>query len=59
MFTLETSRLKWKIEVSYKSETPDVVGQGILGDIADLGIVGVASVRTAQIYWIEGNINSL
>lgn len=58
MFTLETSRLKWKIEVSYKSETPDVIGQGILEDIADLGIVGVTSVRTAKIYWIEGNINS-
>ena len=51
--------MKWKIEVSYRSETPDVVGQGILEDIADLGIDGVASVRTAQIYWIEGNINSL
>ena len=50
--------MKWKIEVSYKPDTPDVVGQGILEDIADLGIVGVTSVRTAQIYWIEGNVNS-
>ena len=50
--------MKWKIEVSYRSDTPDVIGRGILEDIADLGIVGVTSVRTAQIYWIEGNIDS-
>jgi phosphoribosylformylglycinamidine (FGAM) synthase PurS component len=50
--------LRWKIEVSYKSETPDVIGQGILEDIADLGVVGVTSVHTAQIYWIEGKIDS-
>ncbi len=50
--------MRWQIEVSYKSKTPDVVGQGILQDIADLGIVGVTSVRTAQIYWIEGKINA-
>ena len=50
--------MRWKIEVSYKSETPDVIGQGILEDIADLGVVGVTSVRTAQIYWIEGKIDS-
>ena len=51
--------MKWKIEVSYKPETPDAIGQGILQDIADLGLVGVDSVRTAQLYWIEGNMDSL
>lgn len=50
--------MKWKIEVSYKPETPDTIGQGILQDIADLGLTGVESVHTAQIYWIEGDINS-
>lgn len=54
----EPSSLIWKIEVTYKSETPDVVGQGILEDVVDLGIVGVTSVRTAQIHWIVGNVNS-
>lgn len=50
--------MKWKIEICGKSDAPDVVGGGILEDIADLGIAGVTSVRTAQIYWIEGNIDS-
>lgn len=50
--------MKWKIEVSYKPETPDGIGQGICQDMADLGLTGVASVRTTQIYWIEGNINA-
>ena len=50
--------MKWKIEVSYKPETPDAIGQGILQDITDLGLAGVESVRTVQIYWIEGEISS-
>ena len=50
--------MKWKIEVSYKPEIPDALGQGVLQDIADFGIDGVASVRTAQSYWIEGNTDS-
>ena len=50
--------MKWKIEVSYKPETPDAIGQGILQDITDLGLAGVESVRTVQIYWIEGDISS-
>ena len=50
--------MKWKIEVSYKPETPDAIGQGLLQDIADLGLAGVESVHAVQLYWIEGNINS-
>ena len=50
--------MKWKIEVSYKPETPDGIGQGILQDITDLGLAGVNSVHTAQVYWIEGAVNS-
>ena len=49
--------MKWKIEVFYKSETPDAAGKGILQDVEDLGIDGVESVRTAQVYWIEGDLN--
>lgn len=48
----------WKIEVSYKPEITDSVGNEILEDIADLGIDGVESVRTATIYWIEGTLNA-
>lgn len=48
----------WKVEVFYKPEIPDTVGQGILEDIADLGIRGVEAVRTATLYWIEGNLDS-
>ena len=50
--------MKWKIEVSYKPETPDAIGQGILQDVADLGLAGVESVHTVQVYWIEGEISS-
>ena len=48
----------WKVEVSYKPDIIDTVGKDILEDIADLGISGVDSVRTASIYWIEGSLNS-
>ena len=48
----------WKVEVSYKPEVPDTVGHGILEDIADLGISGVHSVRTATVYWIEGSLDA-
>ena len=48
----------WKVEVYYKPEIPDTIGHGILEDIADLGISGVISVRTATIYWIKGTIDS-
>ena len=46
--------MKWKIEVYYKPDTPDVAGEGMLEDIANLGIRGVDSVLTAKVYWIEG-----
>ncbi len=48
----------WKIQIFYKPEVPDTVGQGILGDIEDLGISGINSVRTAALYWIEGHVDA-
>ena len=48
----------WKVEVYYKPEVPDTVGQGILEDVADLGINGIDSVRTATVYWIEGSLDA-
>lgn len=47
-----------KIEVYYKPEVPDTLGKGIVEDIADLGIAGIESVRTARVYWIEGSLTS-
>ena len=48
----------WKVEVYYKPEVPDTVGQGILEDITDLGINGIDAVRTATVYWIEGSLDA-
>ena len=48
----------WKVEVYYKPEVPDTVGQGILEDITDLGINGIDSVHTATVYWIEGSLDA-
>lgn len=48
----------WKVEVFYKPEVPDTIGNGILEDISDLGIIGIHAVRTATVYWIEGNLDS-
>lgn len=48
----------WKIEVYYKPEVPDTVGQGILEDIADLGIRGVVSVRRATLFWLDGALDA-
>lgn len=48
----------WKVEVYYKPEVPDTVGQGIVEDITDLGISGIDSVRTATVYWIEGTLDA-
>ena len=48
----------WKVEVYYKPEVPDTVGQGILEDITDFGINGIDSVRTATVYWIEGSLDA-
>jgi len=48
----------WKVEVYYKPEVPDTVGQGIREDITDLGINGIDAVRTATVYWIDGSLNA-
>ena len=48
------SILKWKIEVSLKSAIPDAIGLGLAQDIKDIGITGVQQVRTAHIYWLDG-----
>ena len=48
----------WKIEVTYKPNIDDNVGRILRQDIMDLGIPNVDEVRTAQIYYLEGDIDS-
>ena len=48
----------WKIEVTYKPDIDDNVGRILRQDIMDLGIPNVDEVRTAQIYYLEGDIDS-
>ncbi len=48
----------WKVEVFYKPDVPDTIGNGIVEDISDLGLTGVTSVRTATVYWIEGDLDA-
>lgn len=48
--------MQWKVEVSYKPDVFDAIGEGINQDIADLGIEGVERVRSLHLYWIEGEL---
>ena len=48
----------WKIEVTYKPNIDDNVGRILRQDIMDLGIPNVDEVRTAQIYYLEGDLDS-
>ena len=48
--------MEWKVEVSLKPNINDAVGSGITQDIKDLGITDVDQVRTAQLYWLNGDI---
>ena len=50
--------MNWKIEITHKPNIDDNVGKVLRQDIMDLGITGVDEVRTAQIYYLEGNIDS-
>ena len=50
--------MNWKIEITHKPNIDDNVGKVLRQDIMDLGITDVDEVRTAQIYYLEGNIDS-
>jgi phosphoribosylformylglycinamidine (FGAM) synthase PurS component len=43
-----------KIEIGYKANATDSMGEGIKKDIKDLGISGVNYVKTMQLYVLEG-----
>ncbi len=49
--------MNWKIEITHKPNIDDNVGKVLRQDIMDLGIVDVDEVRTAQIYYLEGNVD--
>ena len=48
--------MQWLIEVSYKPEFFDALGNTVKKDIEDLGIFGIKKVRTSQLYHIEGKL---
>ncbi|OQZ03804.1 MAG: phosphoribosylformylglycinamidine synthase II [Candidatus Brocadia sp. UTAMX1] len=45
-----------RIEVFYKDELPDPLGNAVRSEIAALGFPGVTSVRVRQVYIIFGNV---
>ena len=49
--------MNWKIEITHKPNIDDNVGKVLRQDIMDLGITDVDEVRTAQIYYLEGNVD--
>jgi len=48
--------MQWKIEIGYKQNATDSMGEGIKKDIEDLNISGVESVKTMQLYILEGEL---
>ncbi|MCX5716531.1 MAG: phosphoribosylformylglycinamidine synthase subunit PurS [Candidatus Omnitrophica bacterium] len=47
----------WRVEIQNKPGVFDASGEGIKKDIADLNIQGIASVRVADVFVIEGNVS--
>ena len=46
--------MRWEVEVWYKAGVTDAVGDSVMKGIKDLGVGGVTSVKTGQVYIIEG-----
>ncbi|MFH0965216.1 MAG: phosphoribosylformylglycinamidine synthase subunit PurL [Planctomycetota bacterium] len=51
--------MHWKIEVTKRPAFGDPHGEGILGDIRDLGIASIERVRSARVYVITGEFGAL
>jgi len=47
-----------RVEVSLQTHLPDARGQGLVKDIADLGITSVKTARIADIYYIDGDLST-
>lgn len=48
----------WRIAVVNKKEVVDAVGEGLRGDILDLGIGGVERVRHVRLYALHGELST-
>lgn len=48
--------MAWRIEIFNQPLVVDAVGDGIRGDISDLGISAVDSVRYLRLYKLKGNL---
>ncbi|MDD5127994.1 MAG: phosphoribosylformylglycinamidine synthase subunit PurS, partial [Dehalococcoidales bacterium] len=46
----------YRVEVSLKSHLPDARGQGLVKDIADLGITTVTGARVIDVYWVDSDL---
>ncbi len=45
-----------RIEINLKSGLPDVRGQGLVKDIADLDITSIRGARVIDVYWLDANL---
>lgn len=54
---MHTEEHTWYIEISNRPGVVDAVGDGICGDIADLGISGVGGVRFVRLYLLCGALS--
>lgn len=48
----------WRIEILNRPGMVDAVGDGVRGDIADLGIAGVTGVRFIRLYMLQGALTA-
>ena len=46
----------YRLEVYLKEHLPDARGNGLVRDIADLGIDASLKIRVADIYWLDGEL---
>jgi len=51
---MATKTRDWRAEVAIGKEFPDPIGQGVLHDIADLGVTSVTDVRAVAVTLISG-----
>ncbi len=48
----------WRIAVTNRTDVVDAVGEGLRGDILDLGINGVERVRHVRLYALHGELST-
>ncbi len=50
--------MTWRVEIVNRTDVVDAVGDGLMEDIADLGIIGVNQVRFIRMYALEGELSA-